>query len=64
MAHMPFFGGPQVELAFVDEQDGYALGWESKPGDVEEGHSAVLFTSDGGRHWQAIFVSHLRTSSR
>jgi photosystem II stability/assembly factor-like uncharacterized protein len=49
VAHLPFNGGSQVELAFVDEEDGFVLGRG------EGGHSLVLFTSDGGRAWQVVF---------
>jgi hypothetical protein len=55
VAHLPFNGGSQVQLAFLDEEDGFVLGWESKPGDVAGGHSAVLFTADGGRVWRVVF---------
>jgi hypothetical protein len=56
VAHLPFSGGSQVEIAFLDEDHGYVLGWESRPGDVEAGHMAVLFTATGGRHWQVVFA--------
>lgn len=52
--HLPFDGACQTQFVFVDQQHGYALGWESRPEDVQAGHAAVLFTADGGQGWDAV----------
>lgn len=43
----PRFGAPLLDVLFVDEQTGYAIG----------AYALLLRTSDGGAHWEQVAVS-------
>lgn len=53
VAHLSLSGGSQGELAFVSEQDGYALSPAGGAAGAER--SALRYSSDGGREWQVVF---------